>query len=122
MTIGEAIEKAHQYRPNHKAEDSDIIRWLNEVDSRIQTDIYDAYFMPKRYIPYTIGSPTSAPLLAEPGFERMYNDYLCASIDLLQGDYERYNESIARFNNAFEEYSGYIARTHLPKHRHVRYF
>ena len=122
MTIAEAITEARQYRPNNKAEDSDIIRWLNEVDSRVQTDIYDAYFIPKRFIPYTMATPTTTPLLAEPGFERMYNYYLCASIDMLQGDHERYNESIQRFNNAFEEYSGYIARTRLPKHHPVRYF
>lgn len=122
MTIAEAIETAHQYRPNNKAKDSDIIRWINEVDSRIQTDIYDAYFVPKRYVPYSQTTPTTTPLLAETGFERLYEYWLCASIDMLQGDSERYNESITRFNNLFEEYAGYIARTRHAKHRFVRYY
>ncbi len=122
MTLGEVIAKAPQYRPNNKAEDSDIIRWVNEVDSRVKTDIEDAYHFTRPFIPYTMATPATTVLRVEPPFDRVYEYWICASIDLLQGDYERYNESIQRFNNAFEEYSGYFARTRMPKHHRVRYF
>ncbi len=122
MTIAEVIAKASQYRPNNKAEDSDIIRWINEVDSRIKTDIYDAYLVPCFYIPYDMGTPTSKVLMAPVGFDRLYEYWVNASIDYLQGDTERYNQNIALFNELFEEYSGYCARNMLPKHKFVRYF
>lgn len=122
MTIAEAITTAHQYRPNNKAQDSDIIRWINEVDSRIDTDIYRAYFSPRIYVPYTISTPTSTELLAERGFDRLYQYWICASIDELQGDSERYNEEITKFNSLFEEYSGFVARNRMAKHRPVRYY
>ena len=122
MTIAEAITAAHQYRPNNKAQDSDILRWINEVDSRIDRDIYWAYFSPRIYVPYTMSTPTSTQLLAEPGYEKLYQYWICASIDELQGDSERYNESIAKFNSLFEEYSGFVARNRLAKHNIVRYY
>ena len=97
MTLGEAIQKAAEYRPNNKATESDIIRWVGEVDSRIKTDIYDAYFVPKMYEKYNMDTPMTTPLLADDGFDKMYQYYICASIDMLQGDSERYNQQIQSF-------------------------
>lgn len=123
MTIAEAYELAPAYRPNNKAEESDVLRWINDVESRIHKDILMPYFhFEKPFVPYTMATPTSTKLLADVGYDRLYQYWICASIDMLQGDSERYNESIERFNNLFEEYAGYIARTHLAKHRPMRYW
>jgi hypothetical protein len=53
-------------------------------------------------------------LIVEHPYDDIYIKWLEAQIDYANGEYGKYNNSIAMFNTAYEAYAKYYNRTHMP--------
>ncbi len=53
-------------------------------------------------------------MLVEPPHNKIYADYIVAMIDYFRGDFEKYRESRAKFNDSWGEFSRWFARTYRP--------
>lgn len=53
-------------------------------------------------------------LLVPAPYDEMYLRWLEAQIDYYNGEDERHNNAIMRFNNAYEGYKKHYTRTHMP--------
>lgn len=124
MTINDIIAEANRYRPNHKASDAEIIKWLSRFDFKVKNDIHDwIEWFPwmKDFKGYesTVDRNTEL-LIREDQFEDLYRHYILAQIDLLQADMDSYKNERALCDEMYLNYQGWYVRKHHPRRRFTR--
>jgi len=62
---------------------------------------------------------TEAVLLVRPPHDKIYEYWLIAKIDFANGEYDKYNNTLKLFNNAWGEYCRWFSRTFRPADRNV---
>ena len=112
MTLQEVLDRIDHLKPNqYKVPDK--IKWLSDLDGRIYTEILSHYEGAPEWEPYTENTNTSIQLLVPEPYADIYEYYLAAMIDRWNGEYNRYNNEIDQFNEAFSMYGNYYGKTHL---------
>lgn len=118
MTVKEAIDLARELKEVKEEHYSNavMLQFLNEVEGKIQTEVLkiattdtDA-FQVYSEDDYTNGTEL---LIGEP-HSKLYYVYLMAMIDFINGEYTKYNNSIALVNDYLNEWRAWYNRTHKP--------
>lgn len=122
MTVQEAITQADALCPNNFTT-ADKVRWLNEVDARIDKEILRHYEDDDEYT-YTEYTTTdlTAELLAPIPYDLLYVYYLQSKINYAYSETDRYNNSSAMYNQAYREFANYFNSTHKAKQHKLRFF
>ena len=123
MTITQAINNVDALKGNTCSQDQKV-QWLSRVDSMVKCLIIDCHEGADQvnFKPYNETTDTGTELLVPEPFDEMYARYLEAQIDLVNGEMERYNNSIDLFNTLFRQYNAYYTRTHMPKGTPLRFW
>ena len=122
MTILEAINRIDSLKHNTYTR-SDKIYWLNRVDAMVKRLIIDAHEGEEVSIDgYTDTTPLETELLVPAPFDEMYLRWLEARIDYANGEYDKYNNSILIYQEAYDSYANYYRRNHMPKGQGFKYF
>ena len=123
MTIQEVIDLVDRMKPN-QFQISDKIRWINELEAQIKTNIIDRHHLNDGeyyvYIPYT-EDDLDKTLLIEGTYEGIYEKWLYTQIDLANGDTSKYNNSAAVFNDLFSKFENFYNKTHITIGRRLRF-
>lgn len=125
MNIKELILKVDRLKTNAIAY-TDKLDWVMELAAQVKTEVWDTHE----------GEPEEDPLfhiwkiddreealteLSEidipDAFIKFYEYYLYAKIDLENADYDRYDNSLVLFNEAYAKYKRWYHRNHMPKGR-----
>ena len=82
MTIGEALERAEQLRPNCRIETETRLQWLREADALLRTKLFDraaagAFDAVGADRPWEQPVQDDQTLLAPPPFDALYPHLLC---------------------------------------------
>lgn len=120
MTIEQAINEIDELKPN-TFDDVQKVKWLNNVDHRIWTDVYmtHEHCGGAVFTPYDEDTEQNVKLLCpEPYAYDLYVNYLCAQIDKANGEMEKYNQSVSFYNAAYGDFSKAYNRTHRPLRSH----
>ena len=116
MTIDEAIAQADALKPN-QVERAQKIAWLTQLDGWIFSTLMKRHAKdgetPERFTPYTQASSPDTELLAKPPYDEMYRFYLEMHIDLVNLEFDKYNNSAALYTAAW----GQFARAYHREHR-----
>ncbi len=116
MTVMGAINHLNAVKPNSYGQ-AEKIKWLSTLDGIIKAEIIDTHEgaseVATKFKGYT-DSSLVATLLVEHPYDDIYIKWLEAQIDYANGEYGKYNNSIAMFNTAYEAYAKYYNRTHMP--------
>lgn len=123
MTISEAINKIDSLKPNTYTQENKIY-WLSKLDGIVfnkiikthegaETEVFNGYFDD---IPMDTNLIISAP------YDDIYIKWLEAQIDYANREYDKYNNSIVAYNDAYAEYERDYNRTHMPKGKSFKYF
>ena len=98
MTIKNVIDRVDSVKPNGFS-NADKMEWLAELEGKIQTEIFllplDELVKP--------ANMTDELLVPYP-YDSIYSFYLQAMIDLHNGEYDRYDNTYAVFNEKWKEY------------------
>lgn len=115
MTVMEAIGLIDKLRPNRYDQDMKI-RWLSVLDGIIKVEIIDAHEGggAVEYTGYDSSDLTHELLVPSP-YDDIYVKWLEAQIDYANREYQKYNNSINMYNNAFMAYAKAYTREHMPK-------
>lgn len=113
MKIKEVIEIVDRVKPN-AFESADKIRWLNEVEGAVQTEVL--MLAPAEIVVYG-AEDTERELLVDPPFDKIYEAYLKARIDFENGEYDRYRNTCAMYNSFMEDFTRWFADTYRPADR-----
>ena len=116
MTVMGAINHLNAVKPNSYGQ-TEKIKWLSTLDGIIKAEIIDTHegasAVAKEFKGYTDGS-LGKTLIVEHPYDDIYIKWLEAQIDYANGEYGKYNNSIAMFNTAYEAFAKYYNRTHMP--------
>lgn len=116
MTIGELIGYIVSVK-GREFEGAVYDAWLNEVEGMVQTRVH---LVPddkvKRYDRSADedGSFDDTVLLVPFPYDKLYAPYIEAKVDFANGEYGRYENSMAMFEKFFTEYAAHYAQTYRP--------
>lgn len=111
MTIGEIIANVDDVKPNAFSEEAKTM-WLNSLEGRILTEVM--LMSAHEVQPYSWPECESFTPLVEPPYDDLYGMWLAAQIDLANGEYDKYQNSMAVFNTAWGGFVRWFARNYEP--------
>lgn len=116
MKVIDAIGRLDDAKPNTYTQEQKI-DWLSKLDLMIKKHIIETHEGGDgiTFNGYDHDSDTDTELLAPPPFDELYVRWLEAQVDFANGEYNKYNASIALFNTEWRAYEDYYHRTHMPK-------
>lgn len=122
MKIIEAINKLDNSKPNTYTT-PEKIAWLSELDGRIKKEIIDTHEAAEEitFNGYT-DNDTDTELLVPSPYDDIYIRWLEAYVDYSNGEYGKYNNSMAMFNAKYSSYEKYYNRNHMPIGTKIKYF
>ena len=124
MTIHEAITRIDDRKPNGYSV-PDKVRWLNNIDRAVKTEIIDTHAGYEDYADfagYDADTDVTTELIAPAPYDEMYIYWLEAMIDYADGEYARYNNTAAMYAEAYKAFRNYYNSTHEPLSARMSYF
>lgn len=114
MTVKNAIRKTEELRPGSGYGTEYYLEHLNALESDIYENIISQYEnVPESTLPLT----EESSLLVPNTYARLYVHYLCAQIDIANGDITRYSNNMVLCNTLLSEYYDRYIRNNMPKQR-----
>lgn len=107
MKVQEALDFVDGLRPNGYDE-TQKAHWLNELEGKVQLLIH--HCPQSEAVAYNLPEDADRTLLVPPPFDRLYWTWLCAMIDFANGEYDKYQSSMAMANDAYSEYARWYIR------------
>lgn len=122
MTVIEAINRVNNVKPNTYTQ-TDKIAWLNELDGRIKREIIDTHEDAELvdFTEYTEDT-LDVEMIAEFPYDDLYVKWLEAQIDYANGEFGKYNNSVAMFNSKMNDYANHYNSQHLPIGRKLKFW
>ena len=123
MKIIEAINTI-DVQKNNTYTHNDKVTWLSNLDAKVKRLIIDTHEGGEEvtFTGYSDITDPNTELLVPAPFDEVYLRWLEAMIDYNNGEYKKYNNSIAMYNTAYEAYQNHYNRTHMPKGESIKYF
>ena len=123
MTIIEAINKIDALKPNNYTQ-ADKIGWLSTLDGIIKKEIIDTHEGADAVSFKGYGATTALDtvLLVPAPYDDVYVRWLEAQIDYANGEYGKYNNSMALYNTAYVTYERYYNRNNMPLGKKFKFF
>ena len=130
MTVQQMITRVDELRPNMQSRGIKIAA-LSELDGLIWRELIEKHWMTgKEYeacekdehgrpvMPeYDLDTDMGETLLVPAPYDNIYVYWLMSKIDEQTLEQEKYNNDRAMFNAAWESFSDYWTRNHMPKTR-----
>ena len=123
MKIMEVLYRIDSVKPNSYSQ-SEKIKWLSSLDGIVKKEIIDTHEGGEdvSFEGYNENSDLSIVLLVPAPYDDIYLRWLEAQIDYANGEYGKYNNSIALFNTAYTAFANHYNRTHMPKGSNIKFF
>lgn len=117
MTVADIIIQVDAVKPNAFSDETKVM-WLNALEGRIMTEVMLMDIHEVR--PYVWPECGDYTPLVDPPHDDLYGMWLTAQIDLANGEYEKYQNSMAVFNAAFGGFVRWFAERYEPAQGYER--
>lgn len=123
MTIMDALYRVDEVKPNTFSQ-TEKIHWLNTLDGMIKSNIIDTHEGGEdiTFEGYASDVGINTVLLVPAPYDDIYIRYLEMQIDYANGEYGKYNNSMAVYNTAYSAFEKYYNRTHKPISKKFTHF
>jgi hypothetical protein len=123
MKLREAIERIDSLKHNTFTQ-GEKVEWLNRLDGLVKTQIIDTHEGAEEveFSGYSERENMETELLVPAPYDDVYMRWLEAQIDYYNGEIARYNNSMAMYQAAFDDYERFYNRTHMPIGIKNKYF
>jgi hypothetical protein len=123
MTIMDALYRIDELKPNSYSQ-PEKIKWLSSLDGVIKSEIIDTHEGGEDVVfnGYGEDADLTTVLLVPAPYDDIYLRWLETQIDYSNGEYGKYNNSIAMYNTAYAAYANHYNRTHMPKGKKFKFF
>ena len=119
MTIEGAIARVDRLRPN-SVTDKDKVAWLSSVDGLVHREIILAHEHGEEldvFAGYDDGTDKGTELLVPFPYDGIYIYWLCAQVDYVNMEMDKYNNDRTLFNSSWETFGDAWRRGHMPVQR-----
>lgn len=118
MTIDQAIHTVDELKPN-QIEKARLIDFLDRLDRQIWRDVISTHWpdedTPEDFFGYDQATEPDTVLLAKEPYDDLYRYYLEMQIDLINREYDSYNNTAALFAARFGDYKRDYHRAHRSR-------
>jgi hypothetical protein len=123
MTIMDALYRIDEVKPNSYSQ-AEKIKWLSSLDGVIKNEIIDTHEGGEDVVfnGYDADTDLTTELLVKAPYDDIYIRWAEMQIDYSNGEYGKYNNSMAVYNTAYTAYANYYNRTHMPKGQKFKFF
>ena len=122
MKIIEAINRLDSLKHNTYLE-SEKVEWLSEVDLEVKRNIIDTHEGEGvEFTGYNDSTDLQTELLITAPYDKAYLLWMEAQIHYYNGEYDKYNNAIDMFYEAYNGFKNYYNRTHKPKGKKFKFF
>ena len=122
MTIQEVLSTTDELKANMMLETTKL-RFISEVEGKLYDEIFKRHVgLPVNEKPvYDDSTDPGTALLVPAPYDMVYVYWLMAQIDLMNQEMDKYNNDRALFENAWQEFTDYWRRGHMPITRCPRF-
>ena len=113
MKIKEAIRRTDLAKPNAFEEELKFL-WLTALEGQIAADVFLMAPAETEQFDYSYPAGLDMELLVKPPYDELYVLYLEAKIDAENGEYNKYQNSLQLYNNAYGNFLRWFAGTYDP--------
>lgn len=123
MKIKEAINQIDSQKPNTYSY-AEKLSWLNRLDSMVKRLIIDTHEGGDdvAFTGYDERTDQNTEMLVPAPFDEVYIRWLEAQIDYANEEYDRYNNAVLMYQTAYDGFSAWYNRNHMPKRKSIQYF
>lgn len=107
-TMNKVIEYVDRVKPNAYT-DEDKYRWMRTLEGRVAREIMG------EDCECTIPEDADTELLVKAPYEDVYSLYVMAQIDLLNKEYDHYNNMVLAFADLLEQFKAWYLRNNRPE-------
>lgn len=108
-TMNRVIEYVDRVKPNAYTDD-DKYKWLRTLEGRVAREI-----MCDDEAGCNIPEDADAELLVKAPYEDVYSLYVMAQIDLLNREYDNYNNTVLVFTDLLDSYKAWYIQHNRPQ-------
>ena len=118
MTIKQAQDKLTALKP-HAYSAAEVVDWLSKIEGRVYAEIIQTHENPDEitFAGYTTATADTTVLIAPAPYDELYLYYLMTQVDLHNLEYDKYNNSAALFNAAYDAFARFWNREVMPVQR-----
>jgi hypothetical protein len=118
-TLSGVITEADGLRPGNPFTNDQKTAFINELEGRIQTEVFLSDTVEITTYGYTADS--AKQLILPAPYDDLYLYHLLAMIDFSLGEYSKYQNSMAMFNEKYGGFVRYFASTYEPAQAGTEY-
>ncbi len=107
VKLQEVLSKVDNIKPNGYS-DEQKTAWVNKVEGMVQVEIME--LLEADVIIYDCSTDAEMELLVKHPYSDIYEYYVLAMIDFMNGDVASYQNSMMMFNMTYEEYGKWYKR------------
>lgn len=124
MKIIEAISRVDAVKPNSYTQ-NEKVKWLSALEGVLKTEIFDTHEGADAVVfnGYDEETDVSATELLVPHpYDDIYLRWLEMQIDYANGEWRKYNNSMAVYNEVYSAFEKHYNRTHMPLGKKFKFF
>ena len=122
MKIIEAINKVDALKHNTYSQ-NDKVAWLSELEWDVKKNVIDTHEgNGVDFSGYDDNTDIQTELIIPAPYDKAYLLWLEAQINYYNGEYDKYNNAMDMFYEAFNGFKNYYNRTHMPKGKKIKFF
>ena len=115
MKLGEAITEVNLLKANAYTEEQ-MTRWTTELENYVIESVFNrAEGNDYKPVVYDYDLDLEKELMIPDPYSEIYIYYVCSKIDYWDREMDSYNNSIAMYNAAYQNFAAYMRRTYKPK-------
>ena len=113
MKVRDAIAAADAVKPNAFSEEAKF-QWLRRLEGRLQAEVFLMAPAQIRELDLQYPEDMDRELLVDSPYDELYPLYLEAKIDAENGEYNKYANSSAIFNDYYSQFSCWFLQAYDP--------
>lgn len=117
--IKEVIERVDGIKPNAFTEDQKVA-WLALLEGKLAADVFLMSIDDIRKLKYRFPEDMETELMVSFPHEDIYEHWLEAQIDYANGEYDKYQNSMALYNASYESFTLWFYNTYDPAQGYMR--
>lgn len=118
-TIQDVISRVCDLKPNAFSQEQ-LTRWLALLDGRLAGDVFLMSIEDMRKLEYKWPENKESEVLVSFPHDDIYDHWLCAQIDMANGEYDKYSNEMDMFNACLDEFTAWFARVYRPAQGYMR--
>ena len=115
-TLQEVLTRIDKDKINSQDEPKKT-QWINEVNKIVHTRIHCSS---EDYQELVFPDSNTQELVVGTPYDNMYDYYVYSMLDMLNMEFQSYNNYRDLFNKAYEDYHKYYRRNNMPKQIYIK--